>query len=232
METIRIKRLRLLNVPVDAVEQELVLKIIERFLLDGEKHQIVFLNRLKLLKARRNVEYRRCLRDASLILPVSRGIVRGVRFLSKRNLTQFDPFPFIVRMLAVVEKLNRTVYLLGSRKEDLEKAERNLKDSFPGLRMVGRFSGYFSKDLEKNVLLAIKKASPSVLMVGNGLAARDLWILRHKADLNPGIYLWVGDCFELFSGKKKTLGKGFNPGSIFSILYFWTLLIIYKIFKR
>ncbi|HEC62210.1 MAG TPA: glycosyl transferase [bacterium] len=232
METIRIKRLRLMNVPVDAIEQELVLKMIERFLLDGEKHQIVFLNRPKLFKARRNVEYKRCLRDASLILPVSREIVRGVRFLSKGNLTRFEPFTFIVRLLAIVEKLNRTVYLLGSRKEDLEKTERNLKGSFPGLRIVGRFSGYFSKDLEKNVLLAIKKASPSVLMVGNGLSARDLWILRHKADLNPGIYLWVGDCFELFSGKKKASGKGFNPALIFPTLYFWTLLIIYKIFKR
>ncbi len=234
MENNGIKRIRLLNVPVDCIDQEMTLKKLEQFLLDGQKHQIVFLNRRKLFKARHDLEFRRCLREASLVLPVSKGIVHGARFLKKGNPTQFVLFPFVIRLLSLAERLNRTVYLLGSKKYELERAERNLKASFPGLRMVGRFSGYFSRDMKAKVLLAIKKSSPSFLLVGNGLQARDLWILRHKSEFNPGIYLWIGDCFDLFSGKKKNnppLKKPWRIFLIFPYLYFWFLIIIYKIFR-
>ena len=218
---------------MDCIDQEEALKALERFLLDGQRHQIVFLNRKRLFKARRDAEFRRCISESSLILPVSQGIIRGALFLKKRALTHFKLFPFVIRLLSLAERLNHSVYLLGSRKEDLEKAEKNLKDSYPGLRMVGRFSGFFSKDMEKDVLLAIKKASPSFLLVGNGLTARDLWILRHKKEFNPGIYLWIEDCFDLFSGKKKrSSNRAWKFFLALPNLYFLFLIIIYKIFKR
>ena len=233
METIRIKRIRLLDVPVDSINQDYALKVVERFLIDQQQHQIVFLDRRKLFKARRNAEFRRCLRDASLILPISKSVVRGARFLRKSNLSLYDPFAFVIRLLAVVERLSKTVYLLGARKEDLERAERNLRDSFPGLRLVGRFSGYFPKEIRKNVLLGVKKASPSLLIVGHGLEGQDLWILRHKTELNPGIYLWAGDSFDRFSGKKSRSGFAFwKIFLVFPVLYYWIILVFSKVFQR
>ncbi|MBA7673708.1 N-acetylglucosaminyldiphosphoundecaprenol N-acetyl-beta-D-mannosaminyltransferase [subsurface metagenome] len=226
--------------PLDCIGLEGTLKILEQFLLDGSRHQIVFLDRKKLFKARRDPEFKRCLREASLILPVSSSIVIGARFLKEGNLTRYDSFPFVIRLLSLAERINRTVYLLGSRKEELERAERNLKDSFPGLRLVGRFSGFFSRDMQQNVLLAIKKASPSFLLVGNGPPAKDLWILRHKKEFNPGIYLWIGDCFDLFSGKKRNRPRGlltrivkssWKIFLIFPLFYYWILILIYKLFR-
>lgn len=239
METIGIRRIQFLNVPVDCVDQENALRAVEAFLQDGQRHQLVFVDRRGLLRARHNPEFRRCLREASLVLPTSREIVNGARFLKEGGFSLFTPFTFVIRLLALAERLNRSVYLLGARKGDLVKGEKNLRDSFPGLRLVGRYAGYFGRDMEKNVLLAIKKASPSFLLVGNGLSAKDLWILRHKKELNPGIYLWAGDCFDLFSGKKKSAAGGLTaflrqPWRVlflFSSLYFWLLLLVRKAFK-
>ncbi len=237
MEDSQIERIQFLNVPVDCVDQEKALKRIERLLLDRERHQITFLSRRNLFKARRNSEFRRCLRESSLVLPVSGSIVRGAEFLRGRNLTRFEPFSFVIRLLSLAERLGRTLYLLGARKDELEKTEKNLRDSFPGLRMVGRFSGFFPRDMEKNVLLAIKKASPSFLLVGNGPVAKELWILRHKKDFQAGISIWIGECFDFFSGKKKysphsalySLFK--KPWKIFSFFYFWIITLIHKLFR-
>jgi len=193
----------------------------------------VFLNRERLLAARGHNEYRRCLREASLVLPVSPAIVRGARFLRKGTLTCYSSFTFVIRLLSLAERFNRTVYLLGGRKEEVEKAERNLRDSYRGLRLVGRHAGFFPKTQEKNVLLAIKKATPTFLLVGSGLPGRDLWILRRKKELTPGIYLWVDDCFELFSGKKKSnRPPGGNLLSLFTGLIFWLLVLFQRIGKR
>ena len=225
-------RIRILDVPVDCVDEQQALKVLASFLMDGEAHQLVFLNLKNLFKGRRDREFRRLLREASLILPVHPGIARATRWLRKLKLTVFSPFSFIIRMLSEVERLNRSVYLLGSRKEDIERAERNLRDSYPNLRLVGRFSGYFPKPAEKQVLMAIKKASPSYLMVGSGLPGKDLWILRKKRELNPGVYIWVGDCFEVFSGKRKLSRLAAEGSSLISVFWFWLIVVLAKIFKR
>jgi len=87
--------------------------------------------------------------------------------------------------------------------------------------------------MERNVLLAIKKATPAFLLVGSGLPGRDLWILRRKKELTPGIYLWVDDCFDVFSGRKKSgrQGRG-NLLGLFGGFTFWLLALFERLFRR
>ena len=236
MATDPVKRIQVLDVPVDCIEQEQALAQLEGLLADKDRHQLVFLNRRKLFKARRDAEFRRCLRDASLILPVSPAVVRAAAFLKRDPLGLSSPFPFVIRLLALAERLNKSVYLLGSRKEELERAERNLRGSFPKLRLVGRHAGFFQKPAQKDVLLAIRKASPALLLVGDGLPGRDLWILRNKKELGPGVALWAGECFDLFSGKNRSgrVAVDGTPGPwrLVPVLGFWLLALFHRLFKR
>jgi N-acetylglucosaminyldiphosphoundecaprenol N-acetyl-beta-D-mannosaminyltransferase len=225
-------RFRILDVPLDCLDEQQALKAIASFLADGERHQLVFLTLRNLFKGRRDAEFRRLLREASLILPVHPALLRATRWLRKLDLSLYSPFSFIIRLLSLIEQLNRTVYLLGSRKEDIERAERNLRGSYPRLRLVGRYSGYFPKSAEKQVLMAIKKASPSFLMVSNGMQGKDLWILRKKRELNPGVYVWVGDCFEVFSGRRKISRLAAEGSSVIALCWFWLVVLLAKIFKR
>jgi UDP-N-acetyl-D-mannosaminuronic acid transferase (WecB/TagA/CpsF family) len=80
--------------------------------------------------------------------------------------------------------------------------------------------------------MAIKKAAPSFLMVGSGLPGKDLWILRKKRELNAGVYLWVGDCFEVISGKRKLSRLAAEGSSLLSLFWFWLIVVLNKIFKR
>ena len=240
-------RKKVLGVPVDAVDLDSALKLIELYTQDNEKHQISLISVRDILKARRSLEYARMLKESSLVLPTARGVIRAARFLKAGTLTRYRPFEFLIRILTLIERTNKTVYLLGAKKEDVEQAERNLKASFPDLRIVGRFSGFFAKELEKNIILAIRKASPSLLICGTGLRSREKWILRNKKELNPGIYIWADNCFEIFSGKDKQPSKTIfkigleqlihlkkHPLMVFRIvpyLYFIFLLLIYRIFR-
>jgi N-acetylglucosaminyldiphosphoundecaprenol N-acetyl-beta-D-mannosaminyltransferase len=236
METRQLNRVRLLDVPLDSIEEEQALKAVESFLLDGERHQLVFVTLRGFFKGRRDHEFRRCLREASLVLPVYPGLAGAARFLKRLPLVCYSPFSFVIRVLALVERLNRTVYLLGSHKEELERAERNLRDSFPRLRLVGRFAGYFPRAAERNVLLAIQKATPAVLLAGSGLVGGDLWLLRRKKELTGGICVWVGDCFELFSGRRRTsaLPAEGTRGLLgpLRVMAFWLLVLFNRLFRR
>jgi N-acetylglucosaminyldiphosphoundecaprenol N-acetyl-beta-D-mannosaminyltransferase len=244
----RIKhRISFLNVPIDTYTKESSIEKIKEILnaQDGQNHQIVFLDVKKLLKARGNREYFRCLRTASLILPTSRAIIKGAHFQRKQVLTRFNQFEFVIRLLSAADELKKSVYILGGKKGDLEKVESNLRTSFPNMQIVGRYIGNFNKETEKNILLAIKKSSPSFIIVGSGIKKTDLWIMNNRDHLNPGIFIDVGNCFEIFSGKKnKVSQKLFNIGlesmqgfftrpwkifKIFPYIYFKLLVLIFKI---
>ena len=243
----RVKRIKVLNVPVDSIDPEISGKVIEELLDNGQHNQIVFLSLRGLLRARHDAELMRCLRDAALVLPVSLAIVQGARFLKTGTVSLFNSFEHIIRVLSVVEKSKGSVYMLGSRKEVLEVAEQNLLGSFHGIRVVGRFYGFFPKLVEGDIVTAIKKSSPSVLMVGTGVSGKDKWILRHKKELNPGISLWSGNCFEVFAGREKQVSKrlhaaglsvlsgiGRKPwrvAAVFPYLYYLILLLGYKVFR-
>ncbi|MBN2536485.1 MAG: WecB/TagA/CpsF family glycosyltransferase [Spirochaetales bacterium] len=242
---IQIKRKSFLGIPVDSADPESAYNAIEGFLQDGKKHQIVLLTIDKLLKARVDPEYNRCIREASLILPVSSGIIHGARFHDKGELFRYNPYEFLIKLFMILEKYEKTVYLLGSRKEYLMEAEKNLKVSFHGLKIIGRFAGFFNKEMERKIILTIKKSSPALLIVGKGVPGKEKWIYRNKNEFNPGICFWIDNFIEIFSGTEKNISKrmfqfGLEslPGvfkkpwklfKIFPFLYFKILVLIYKI---
>ncbi len=241
------KRIKVLDVPVDSVDPDMTPRVVEELLDNGQHNQIVFLSLRGLLRARRDPELMRCLRDAALILPVSLPIVQGARFLKTGALSLFNTFEHTIRILSVVEKVKGSVYLLGARKTILEVAEENLRGSFHGIRVVGRFYGYFPRTVEPDIVTAIKKSSPSMVLVGSGVPGKDKWLNRHRRELNPGISLWAGNCFEVFAGKEKQTsrklhaaglgvlsGIGRRPwrvAAIFPYFYYLVLLLGYRIFK-
>lgn len=239
------KRVEFLRVPIDILSGDDLEESVKEMLASKEFHQIVFLSLKDLLKARRNMEFLYCLKRASLVLPTSSSIIRGARFLKRGALNRFMPFDFTIKLLAILEKHKHSLYLLGHKKNALIKADNNLRASFPGLRVVGRFNGYFPKQNQKDILIAIKKASPSLLLAGNGLPKKNLWIYSNRNQFNPGIFLWAGDCFNVFSGKKNRpsrqlweRGLDFMPEllkhpwrfvNVFVRIYYWIILLIYRI---
>ncbi len=244
---LKVKRIKVLDVPVDAVDPDMAGKAIEELLGNSQANQIVFLSLRGLLRARHDTELMRCLREAALIVPTSLPIVQGAGFLGTGKLSLFNPFEFIIRILSVIEKCKGSVYLLGTRKSLLETAEVNLLGSFHGIRVVGRFYGFFPRAVEGDIVTAIKKSSPSLLLVGTGVPGRERWLLRHKKELNPGLSLWADNCFEVFAGTEKQVsrklhslglgmlsGIGRKPWRVALIFpYFWYLILLlgYKIFR-
>jgi N-acetylglucosaminyldiphosphoundecaprenol N-acetyl-beta-D-mannosaminyltransferase len=206
-QKIGVKRIRFLDVPVDVIEPAETIAALDRFASDGERHHVVLLTVRKLMRARRDMLYYRYLSKASLILPVSRGISRGAHFQRKAELSRFEPFDFVIRMLTLAEESGRAVYLLGGRKEDLLQAERNLRTSFPTLRIIGRYAGHFRRAEGKAIVMAIRKSAPGFLLVGSGVPGGESWIATMQKELAPGVAVWVDDCFEIFAGRRQRASK-------------------------
>jgi len=240
------QRVNLLKVPVDIVTPDQFESVIYDLLKTGTEHNIVLLSLWDLLKARRSGEYRSYILRASLVIPISRSIISGIKFLSGLKAVRYMPFDFVINLLTILEKREFSCYLLGGRTRVILKTEKNMRQTFPRLRIVGRYPGYFKRQDEAFIIKAIKKASPSLLLAGKGIRGEERWIARNNVLLGSGLRLWCSDIFDVFAERRKhpsraAFDKGLewigycfrNPFKffrIFSYFYYKLLLLVYRLF--
>jgi N-acetylglucosaminyldiphosphoundecaprenol N-acetyl-beta-D-mannosaminyltransferase len=214
----------------------------------GKGQNLVLLSLADLLRARRNGEYREYVRNAALVIPISKSIVGGIRFLTGKRAVRYMPFDFVVSLLNILEEREFSLFLLGGKLRVLRKTESNIRQTFPRLRVVGRFPAAFKRQEEAMVVEAIRKAAASLLLVGKGVRAGERWIARHSARLNPGLRLWCSDLYDVFAERRrrparKTFDRGLefagycfqNPLKFFRVFpyfYYKLLLLWYKLFVR
>jgi N-acetylglucosaminyldiphosphoundecaprenol N-acetyl-beta-D-mannosaminyltransferase len=215
-----LNRISILGVPVDILPEEGIEDLAARF-ADGKNHQIILLSLWDLMRARRSGEFRTMVSGASLVLPISHSIVKGARFLRRAEPVRYMPFDFVVKLLAALEQRGKSVYLLGGTRTSVQKAECNIKSTFPGLRVVGRYAGRYTKPMEGSIVEAVKKATPSLLLVGSGVPGREKWIPRNLARFNSGIYLWCSDLFEVFAERRSKPSKTLFKRGLEWMSYLW-----------
>ncbi|MDR1748161.1 MAG: WecB/TagA/CpsF family glycosyltransferase [Spirochaetaceae bacterium] len=241
------ERITLLKIPVDVVPQEDLETEIMAVLDRPQGNQIILLSLRDLLRARRNVEYRTIVNNAALVLPVSKSILSAASFLKLTRPVRYNPFYFIIQLLGILEAHYKSAYLFGTRKKNLLRAEKNVKTTFPGLQIVGRCVGYYQKTGEKNIISAIRKASPSLVLFTSGVPGRERWFYRNRSNFETGIFLWHPNVLDVFAERKKRtsqklfdLGWEFlpelvkNPFKLFFIfpyVGYILILIYYRLFR-
>jgi N-acetylglucosaminyldiphosphoundecaprenol N-acetyl-beta-D-mannosaminyltransferase len=242
------ERINLLKVPVDIVPPDRLTEVIYEFLAAGKGRNIVLLSLWDLLRARRSGEYRSFVLNAGLVIPISKSLIGGIRFLTGKTAVRYMPFDFAVNLLTILENRELSVYLLGGRPRVLQITERNIRQTFPRLRVVGRYIGAFKRQEEPTILQAIRKASPSLLLAGRGVSGGEHWLVKNNNQLGGGLRLWCSDLFEVFAERKKrpsrkTFDRGLewvgycirNPLKFFRFFpycYYKFLLLNYRIFKK
>ena len=242
------RRTHLLDVPVDGFTQEDLPAIVDKLRSNGERNHIVLLSTRDLLRARRKRRYRKALQEAALVVPISLGIQRSAKFLEKASVEAQTTFRFIIRLLALLEERSSTYYLLGLRRKHLLRVEENLRQTFPGLGLVGRHPGYYSQERETDIVTAIRKAAPTLVLVGSGINGGNIWLRTNKRSFAPGIYIWVPEVLEIFADVRKKppatragriarrtrvlLTHPWRVGRTFVYVWFGILTLGYRLFDR
>jgi N-acetylglucosaminyldiphosphoundecaprenol N-acetyl-beta-D-mannosaminyltransferase len=129
----------------------------------------------------------------------------------------------------------------------VERIATNVRDSFPGISLVGTYHINYKKTFEKKLITALQKASPSLILVGNKAPKQEKWIYRRRNKFNSGVFIGVGDFINIIGGKgaspsEKSVQSSFfsfiktfkNPLKIYRLFFYFLYipyLLFYKIFK-
>lgn len=245
----KLKRIDLLGVPVDVCNlEDMDGAILELLAKPGTKH-IVFLSIWDLLKGRNQKKsFSKYLKSADLILPVSKSILWGARFLKKTEPVRYNPFSAVISILSAMENHYKSLFLLGGRRKSLQKAESNVRSTFPNLQIVGRYVGYYPKEVEEDIVQAIYKSSPSLVIVSDGIKEKISGLITGAIIFLRAFFCIIVIALNFFSERVKrvderTFERGLeiwpeifrNPLKLFLIfpyIRYIILVVWYRLFKR
>lgn len=120
---------------------------------------------------------------------------------------RFTSIDFIKPFFERCVKLNKRVFLLGSRPEVIPKAVEAFQKLVPGVDLVYRH-GFFDakKDSDENrqILNQINESGADVLLVGMGMPRQEVWIVENADSLKVQMIMSLGAFMDYFAGASKT----------------------------
>jgi N-acetylglucosaminyldiphosphoundecaprenol N-acetyl-beta-D-mannosaminyltransferase len=241
------KRIHIGKAPVDIVEPRNLLIVLARLLQSRGGSQIVFVRSWDLYRAHHDPLLMKTLQHAALVLPVSRMIQSMARFLGLARPPRYYPFDSIIRILTWLESMGGSLFLLGGTQSDIASVDQNVRQTFPHIRLLGRYAGRFPDRMSPQVAMAIKKADPDILLAGGGLRGRERWLYAQRSHLNNGLMIWSAEWFEFVrlrrhrpvktairSGREWISELLSHPRRIFRIvplMFFWLRLLAIRLFR-
>ena len=94
-------------------------------------------------------------------------------------------------------------FLLGATEEANAETARVLRETYPGLEIVGRRHGYFGRDEEDELCDEINLTMPDVIWVGLSVPLEYEFAVRNKTRLRAGWLVTCGGCFNFVTGAYK-----------------------------
>jgi N-acetylglucosaminyldiphosphoundecaprenol N-acetyl-beta-D-mannosaminyltransferase len=196
----------ILGVPFDSVTTSETIEILARMIESGEPHYLATANVDFLVQAAHDVELRRILFDAHLVLCDGTPLVWASRLLGNRlpeRVAGSDLAPLLMK--AAAENGYR-VYFLGAEPEVCAQAVAKLRGQFPTLQIVGHDSPAFKPLQEMNhdeIIRKIQAAKPDLLFVGFGCPKQEKWINMHYQRLGVPVCIGVGGTIDFLAGHRK-----------------------------
>lgn len=116
----------------------------------------------------------------------------------RQNINGTDLFP---QLCAALAQSGHSLFLLGARAGIAEAAAQWALARYPGLKIVGTCSGYFSRFEEEAVLQSIRASGAQVLLVAMGAPRQEHWLECNLEASGALIGMGVGGLFDFYSGR-------------------------------
>lgn len=122
-------------------------------------------------------------------------LVAAIKILYGSRITRrsFDMTSLAPKLFEFAEKNKKTIYIIASKQEQVDKAVNVFKNRYPNLQISGYRNGYFST--EEEIMLEVQHIvtkSPDFLIIGMGALSQEKFLLKVKEKGFKGIGFTCG----------------------------------------
>lgn len=200
------KRVRIMDVPFDAITMEQTLGRIGGMIASRRPHYLATANVDFLVQARHDAVLHRILNEAHLVVCDGTPLVWLSRLLGLPLPERVAGSDLVPKLLTKSEAKGWSVFFLGGQDEVLEKALGNVREKHPKLRIAGAYSppfAPFDQMDHEGICTRIKEAKPDVLLVSLGCPKQEKWIAQNYAAAGVPVSIGVGATIDFLAGTMK-----------------------------
>lgn len=203
------KRIEVLGVPVDCVNMNQSLEIVER-MVAGEKPEVIYsVNAEIVIMAQDNPVLLGLLREGGLLIPDGVGLLFAAKILQLGHLEQVPGCELMPAICDLAAKKGYRVFLYGASPDANRKTQEVLIERFPGIKIVGCRDGYVSNEEMPQLVNQINTSGAQILFVALGCPRQELWIGKYLPQLNVKVCQVVGGTFDVIAGRVKRAPRFF-----------------------
>jgi N-acetylglucosaminyldiphosphoundecaprenol N-acetyl-beta-D-mannosaminyltransferase len=197
------KRIRILGVPVDAVNRKEAIAVFGALLRTEGCSLIVTPNSEIVWNATRDAALKSVIEDADLIIPDGIGLVYASRILGSPLTERVTGIDFLDDALRLLADTGEAVYLLGGAPGVAEKAAEHMRAQLPGLRVAGVRHGYYRPEDETAIVAEINASGAVFLCAALGSPKQERFMRAHRDALRVRAAIGVGGSLDVRAGVQK-----------------------------
>ncbi|MGQ9370036.1 WecB/TagA/CpsF family glycosyltransferase [Azospirillum sp. ST 5-10] len=194
------RRMRFLGVPMDPLDMEETVRIIDAAIAEGVCLKHVVVNVSKLVNMRSDPALHADVVDSDLINIDGQGVVWGARLAGCPVPARVAGIDLMDRVLALCATRGYRPYILGAKQEVLERAVVNIEARYPTLEFAGYRNGYFSREDEATIVEEIRASGADCLFVAISSPTKERFTQQYRERLGVKFLMGVGGSVDVMAG--------------------------------
>lgn len=198
-------RLKILDVWVDPVDMNEALHRVDRFVTEGTRPHAVFaVNPEKNFSVPRDPELYSAFGRADLLIPDGIGVVLAARLLHRARLSRVPGVELMENICRLAHAKGYGIFIYGAREEVNARSVEILSLRYPGIRIVGRSSGFVPDGEMPALLERINESGAQILFLALGSPRQEKWFVTHARQLTTvRVCQGIGGTLDTIAGTVK-----------------------------
>ncbi len=225
------KTVDVFGVSISKITMEEARAKVGEFVKSNQFHSIYTPNPEIIMLAKKDASFHQILEEADLVVPDGIGVVIASKLKKGEKLPErVAGYDLVQNTMKDAVKEGYKYYFFGSKPGISEKAAVKMRETYPGIEIVGTRDGYFKPEDEEKIVEDINKSGANILLVALGAPKQEKWIEANKHLLpNIRVAVGVGGSFDVMSGNVKRAPLAFQK---LGLEWFYRLLQEPTRFKR
>lgn len=165
--------------------------------------QHMALNTAKLVAVQHDDRLRRAVNESALVTADGQGVVWAARLLGCALPERVTGIDLMERLLQLSSSRGYRVFILGARRDVLDRAVEVLGARYPALVIAGYRDGYFTDEETAAVCEQIRRSHAQLLLVAMSSPKKELFLRDHGAALGVPLVMGVGGAIDVLAGRTR-----------------------------
>jgi N-acetylglucosaminyldiphosphoundecaprenol N-acetyl-beta-D-mannosaminyltransferase len=201
-----IDRVDVLGVGISAVDTDMVIDEIARWIAEGEQHYVCVTGVHGVMESQRDPDLLRIHNEAGLAVPDGMPMVWASHYAGAPHVKRVCGPDLMLEVLRRAEVEGWSSFFYGGKEGVPEALCDRLRERFPALKVVGTYSPPFrplTSEEDEAVCKMISDARPDLVWVGLSTPKQEAWMAAHQRRISAHAVLGVGAAFDFHTGLTK-----------------------------